>query len=245
MKKLEKLGLSRPHRQDAERLERWLFEWNLLKESEAAEAEETASVMCTSPREMAEIRGDDDIRQIEESVAEADGEIDAGQIRLMAPRDDGEPVYIAVAAVDPDGMVVCVPFGIMSEPADTDEILSGRETAVVRVWCLWNRRRLSAAAVEKSWVADRLNPLEMKRLLRAVAACDAGEPLPPDLRQESGPPLIHPLDPRREYRRWERQRIDRAFDCGTESAKNIISYDICAEPQQFLKAAEPDDDYEA
>ena len=41
MKKLEKLGLSRPHRQDAERLERWLFEWNLLKESEAAEAEET------------------------------------------------------------------------------------------------------------------------------------------------------------------------------------------------------------
>ena len=194
---------------------------------------------------MAEIRGDDDIRQIEESVAEADGEIDAGQIRLMAPRDDGEPVYIAVAAVDPDGMVVCVPFGIMSEPADTDEILSGRETAVVRVWCLWNRRRLSAAAVEKSWVADRLNPLEMKRLLRAVAACDAGEPLPPDLRQESGPPLIHPLDPRREYRRWERQRIDRAFDCGTESAKNIISYDICAEPQQFLKAAEPDDDYEA
>jgi hypothetical protein len=245
MKKLERMRLNFPDVQDAERLDRWLFEWNLLKESESAEVEEDAPVVYASLHEMAEIREDDDVRQIKELVSEADSDAEAGQIRLMTPRDDGEPVYIAVAVVEPDGMVVCVPFGVLSEPSDIDEILSGRETAVVRVWCLWNRRRLSAEVVTNSWVADRLDEKEMKRLVRAVAACDAGEPLPPDLRQESGPPLIHPLDPRREYRRWERQRIDKAFDCGAESVKNIISYDICAEPQQFLKAAEPDDDYEA
>jgi hypothetical protein len=245
MKKLEKLRLILPDTRDAERLDRWLFEWNLLKELEVSNIDGGDSNKCDYCMGRADDCGGDEIRQIEECVAATDCEIEAGQIRLMTPQSGEEPVYIAVASVEPDGIAVCVPFGILAEPATDDELLSGRESVVVRVWCLWNRRRVPADIVRESWVADRLNADEMQRLLLAVAACDAGEPLPPDLRQDSGPPLIHPLDPRREYRRWERERIDQGFGSGIESKGNIINYDISAEPQQFLKAAEPPDDYEA
>jgi len=242
MKKLEKLELNLPDMRDVARLDRWLFEWNLLKEAEDSDIDEINSEKSDCRIGGAVDCRDDDIRQVEACVAAMDCEIEAGQIRLMTPREGKEPVYIAVANVDPEGIALCVPFGIFSEPATDGELLSGRDSIVVRVWCIWNRRRISAKAVGKSWVADSLNEDEMQRLLRALSTCNAGEPLPPDLREDSGPPLIHPLDPRREYIRRERERIDAAFQ--STSKDNIISYDISADPQQLLKAAEPPDDYE-
>ena len=244
MKRLEKMRLKMPEPRDAERLARWLYEWELLQAAESDESGKPAEAVYPSLLEKDAVNNSDEISAVERCVAAFDRKIEAGQIRLTASGSGDSMVFIAVAAVEPDGAAVCVPFGVLAEPATPDELLSGLDSDAVAVYCLWNTRRLPSESVSESWIADRLDASGLDRLLLAVTAIESGKRLPKDLLADCGPPLIHPDDPRREYKRWERKRINRAFAGGRSSAKNIISYDINSEQQEFLKAAEPNDDYD-
>ncbi len=239
MRKLEKLRLISPLGTDAERLARWLNEWSFL---------------------LASLNGIDDMNHYEENidndkanhrdvllgggVAPFDCNIEIGQIRLMAPVANENMVFIVIISVAEGGDVCFIPFGSLTEPATPDELLSGRDKDVIRIYCLWNMRVVSATIIGKSWIVDRLDCNELERLLRAVNIYKSDICLPDDLLMDTGPSLVHPEDPRREYRNYEYNRIDLALSDKSVVRDNMIIYDV-NENQEILKAAESSESYNA
>jgi hypothetical protein len=229
----DRLTIGPPEDWQAECLVRWLLDWELMQvphvDSEATETEtEDGNVRdaCVSP---------------------ADVDIEPGQIRLMMPQlGDEKLLYLAIVGEGSEGSVFCVPFSPLSEPATPDELLSGRDTPVVRVFCLWNTRRASLLVLRESWIVDRLTAEELKRLERALLACEQTGSVPGDLRREAGPPLIHPEDPRRLYRRAEKDRIHNSLirEHTGDASDNVILYTIETDPLKLPKAAEDHDTYE-
>ncbi len=68
--------------------------------------------------------------------------------------------------------------------------------------------------------------------------------MPDELLKDAGPQLVHPEDPRREYMNLERRRIDLTLPVQFRLRENRLGYDINSQPQELLKAAEPDEPYE-
>ena len=230
MKRLERLGATPAKDWESRRLAQWLFEWDLMQAEPAVEDD-------TPNSRPAALEGLPDT-----CVAPVDNAIAAGDIRLIVPCGEAIPVFIAIVDVTVEGSIICIPFGPLSEPATPDELLSGRSTAPIRVLCLWNMRTMTAKPMRDSWVADTLSNHELARLRRAIASYENTGQLPADLRTDAGPPLIHPEDPRREYRYRERERINHALV--RESKHNVIRYDVEPERHELPKAAEDHDTYE-
>ncbi len=227
------LNIGPPEDWQAERLACWLLEWELMQVPPAdSESTETEAEDGNLP---------------DASVSPADVDIEPGQIRLMMPQlgDEGL-LYLAIVGEGSEGAVLCVPFSPLSEPATPDELLSGRDTPVVRVFSLWNARNVDLLVLRESWIVDRLTAEEFKRLERALLACEETGSVPDDLRREAGPPLIHPEDPRRLYRRVEKDRIHNRLirERGGEASDNVILYTIETDPLKLPKAAEDHDTYE-
>ncbi len=231
MKKLEKLKLVQASDADRERLARWLYEWNLLQASDGGDEvdmDDKANSLDSLPEDC--------------FVAPMDGSIEVGQIRLMAPVANENMVFAVVVSIAENGDIGFVPFSSLAEPATSDELLSGRDKELVCVYCLWNLRIVSADIMGKSWVVDLLDEYEMKRLTRAVISLEHEGCLPDDLRADAGPPVVNPEDPRREYKDYERQRIDMVFIDNSAVSKNSILYDPDVK-REFLKAAESPESY--
>ena len=231
MKKLEKLKLDPVADWEKERLARWLYEWELMQ--------------AIGSGDEIEIDGKEEPPDVlpEDTVAPMDDNIEIGQIRLLPPVADEGMVFIVVVSVAEDGAVGCVPFGSIAEPATPDELLSGLDKEVVRVYCLWNLRKISTDIIADSWIVDTLDQTERDRLLRAIDAVESDGSLSEDLLEDAGPPLLHPEDPRREYMNYERQRIDMAISKERKVSDNTILYDPNIK-QEFLKAAESPETYE-
>jgi len=232
------MNVIQPEDWQAERLASWLLDWELLQvPCEEGEA---------GRRQLAAAEAVDDLSP--DCVAPADGEIEVGQVRLMIPqRADAAPLYLAVVKAEDGGTACCVPFSRLSVPATPDELLSGRETPAVRVYCLWNAASVSLVVLGESWIVDTLTGEELERLSRAWLSVKETGSVPSDLLQEAGPPLFHPEDPRRVYRRQEEERLDHILvrEHTGHSPDNVILYDIesDAEPRELPKAAEDRDEY--
>ena len=236
MKKLNGLKLKTPEIWQKERLAHWLYEWNLLRAS-----------IRTSDAELHESKEEPKAKDIlpKVCIAQFDSNIEAGQIRLLAPQANENMIFVAVTSVEPDGKVEIVPFGLLSEPATPDELLSERDTEVVRVYCLWNARSVMPSILDKSWVVDKLDKAETEHLLKTLVFCKTTGRVPENMQRSTGPPLIHPNDPRREYRNHERQRIDKALaETKNINASNVVHYDIDAGQQRLRKAAEDREQYD-
>ena len=229
MRKLEKLKLKPAAGWEAERLSLWLYDWKLLQASDGVDEEGDKE----RPLDLLS----------EGSVAPMDDNIEVGQIRLLPPVASEGMVFIVVVSITEDGDVSFVPFGSLAEPATPDELLSGCDKAVVRVYCLWNLRKVSSIIAGNSWIVDRLDEVERDRLLRALDAIENDGCLPDDLLHDAGSDLVHPEDPRREYKNYERQRIDKAIAQKCNVTDNTILYDPNVK-QEFLKAAESPENYE-
>lgn len=231
MKKLKKLNLEPVADWEKERLSRWLYEWELMQSPDSADelAAQDEKSLEMLPKG---------------SIAPTDDNIEVGQIHLLAPVANENMLFIVITSIAENGDIGFVPFSPMSEPATADELLSGRTTEVIRVYSLWNLREVSPDIVGKSWIVDLLDKSEMERLLRALAAleCD-GCSLPNDLLEDAGAPVVHPEDPRREYKTYERQRIDMTVANSSAISEQTILYDPDIK-QEFLKAAESPESYE-
>lgn len=227
----DELNIAPPDNWQGERLARWLLDWELMQAAGDAE-EDTGEEVEALP---------------EDCTAPPDADFASGQIRLLFPQGlDSEMVFIAIAGVS-DGECACVPFGPLAEPATPDELLSGREEAPVRVFCLWNARTIPVDDLPDSWVTDHLSDAGLTRLLDALLACRCTGQVSMSMQRDAGPPLSHPEDPRREYRYRETLRIDKALvrEGSGQSADNVIFYEIESdkEPRELPKAAEDHDEY--
>jgi len=224
-----RLNIEPPEDWQAERLARWLLEWELMQ-APAEDVEEGVE-------QKAEALPDD-------CTAPPDEDFEPGQIRLLLPQGlDSEMVFIAIASVS-DGECTCVPFGPFAEPATPDELLSGREEPPVRVFCLWNVRTIPVDALPDSWVTDQLSDADLTRLLDALLTCRCTGQVSTSMERDAGPPLSHPEDPRREYRYQETHRIDKALVREGSGRGTVIEYRIPTNAQALPKAAEDHDEYE-
>jgi hypothetical protein len=233
MKKLSKLKATPTADHEAQRLLRWLHEWELMQASSRGEGERQNDQPSSGAVP-------------EACIASVDADVETGQIRLLTPQGDAPPLFIAIADMAADANITCVPFGLLSEPATPDELLSGRDTPAIRVLCLWNARKGTREGFRDSWIVDTLTNDELKRLKRALHACEQTGHVPDDLRREAGPPLVHPEDPRRVYRHMERERLNALLvrERPRQMPDNVILYEIESDRRELPKAAEDHDTYE-
>ncbi len=247
-------------RQQRRRLAEWLAEWRL---------EQTLLRAESSP-------GDDAGVNFGDAAAPAkttDRQPEAGQIRLMMPdiaTTRSRPVYVLVLMPLTSDEWLIVPFGILATPAIPGEWRTGLRALPVRVLCVWNARRLTNDRLQRSWHGRDLDSRRLaqaRRLTKDVfswsvkvsrrisAGVDEYSVLPNML----GPPLVHPLDPRRQYLEAESGRLDALGPLPATVAGNRcwqgqpmpgshsigICYERVSDPCPLLQAAESRADYAA
>lgn len=130
-----------------------------------------------------------------------------GEIRLLHPavRNADRPLYIAILFESARETFCIAPFGRFSEPATPGEWLTGRTTPALRVLCLWNSQEWSRQELEQSWAVDQLTADELHAALLVLRSVRHDGVLATPLLQQTGPPLVHPLDPRWDYIEEERE----------------------------------------
>ncbi len=226
MSKLPDLKWQSPPAWQKERLERWLQQWHLDRvlggpESPAAEPP-TAPAAHECP-------------EIKRRIAPFDlvGE-PVGQIRLLGNNllpGSPRPVYVALFHAWEADMVLLAPYSPFTEPAIPGELLTGRPGAALSVLCLWNTHAIHTRLLRESWFIDQLSQEEQQEAWAVFRQAAAGHPLPGPLAQRTGPPLVHPLDPRHQYQARELAILSplAATIRKAEEEKNLLAT-IVAEP---------------
>lgn len=229
--KLSKLRLIPAREWEAKRLTRWLLEWDLLQSADER-ADEGPSCSADAPHTPFEL-------------APGDSNAAIGQIRLMKPGGDGDQLlFMVVAQKQGEERFACVPFGVLSEPATPNELLSGRAEPVIRVFCLWNTRILMKKDLSSSWIVDQLDERELERLLLALKGYNETGKVPGELRSDAGPTLVHPADPRRAYLAYETTRVTRGIAESRAAYDPYLRIETDPTPRELPKAAEDRETYD-
>lgn len=157
----------------------------------------------------------DDSEDAEPAVAgtplEAGPPVAAGQVRLMHPQAEATSArlcYLAVLREARPGLFLAAPFARFPVPALPGEWRTPRSESPLRVLCLWNARLLPAASLERSWFVDEMPEIEVSEALAVFDALKGGAAMAAGASSRTGPPVIHPLDPRHEYQDEERAWMD-------------------------------------
>jgi len=138
-------------------------------------------------------------------------EIAEGEIRLLAPCDGVlRPVYVYLLSVGP-GHAVVIPFSRFCSPASPDEYQWPGRAPAISVLCFWNTRRVTTETLNGSWVVAECAEAEHARISRIWQHMAQSGQIPEGNRDQTGPPLVFPDDPRWEYRDEESERMDRAL----------------------------------
>lgn len=181
-------------------LARWLADWNLdaiLRSADAAEPRATpqSSAAARQPASPSIVPPG--------PAANREGPPAPGDIRMLRPRpeaaSDLRPVYLAVLEAGAGNKVLVAPFGRFSEPAVPSEWRTGLRAPALRVLCLWGAIGVSVDALRTSRRAGRLSRRFCRRALEVYGHLNGTAPLATVPAHTLGPPLLHPVDPRRIY----------------------------------------------
>ena len=188
MKKLPEVRIIRSSAHHRQMLADWLNEWRIDRALRQDEAE--ISLMAKRSVLLYET-----------------GAVREGQIRLFHPFTDVTAAnlrYLAVLRKGDKGGWLTAPFSRFDTPAVPGELKTGRNVHALRTLCVWNARALPLATLVRSWIVDRLTPRQVAHALAIHAFLAEGKVLSASLLRRTGPPLVHPLDPRFEYLDEER-----------------------------------------
>ncbi len=189
MKKLPEARIIRSSAHHRRMLADWLNEWRIDR---------------TLRQDEADIR----FRAKRSVLLYETGAVREGQIRLFHPFTDATAEnlrYLAVLRKGDEGNWLAAPFSRFGTPAVPGELKTGRNVHPLRTLCVWNARTLPLATLARSWIVDRLTPRQVDHALAIHAFLMEGRELSESLLRRTGPPLIHPLDPRFEYLDEERE----------------------------------------
>jgi hypothetical protein len=163
-----------------------------------------------------------------------------GDVRLLTPRpgtaSNIRPVYAAVLADrEQEGMLI-VPFSRFALPAVPGEWSTGLRAPALRVLCLWAAKWVESTALAGSWRACRLPARFIGQAMEVRRHVDQGTSLSSVSARSLGPPLLHPLDPRRVYLAEEAGVLDQ-FAVPPVGHSNGVAGD--ASRDEWRIAAEP------
>lgn len=217
-----------PERSDAAgaaRLAAWLREWELDRKLRAS----ALDIATSSPSNVAA------------AALPARWRPRAGDLVLLHPSVTpacDRPLYVALLRSEGDRAWWVVPFGRFSEPAMNGEWRTGRQSAALRVLCVWNGRKMPSHRLATGWKVGRLTARERSSAAAVEQAWRCGTAVPRNVRAAIGLPVTHPRDPRQAYMAEEARFMDDAAgaaDSG-ESVPGPGAYVI--EDSAMLKAAD-------
>ncbi len=212
---------------DRARLAAWLDEYALERTArETAPDRESAAAGPTAPLPAGAVRPG------------TPGPLAAGEIRLLPPGQTPgreRPLIVAVLRVA-GPRALAAPFGPYAAPATPDEWLTRLDAVALRVLCVWNARWFEAVQLARGWRVGRLPAADLRAAERIFQGLENPAALPPALLGRVGPPLVHPRDPRWDYRREEAADLDAAAAASAEPAGLYFTVDPSTEA--FPLAAE-------
>ena len=183
----------------------WLHEWQQHLEWQEAMAEELAAAGAGA--------GKPGLRLLSAVTETAMGPLadtvvpglESGQIRVLrslpvAGAEDPRPVLLLQAGASA-GRWLCLPFGVLSEPAHEGEWRTplAEEDPRLAVLCVWNEAEIEGMFLEKARLVARLGAVAMADVLSVHAAWNEGSLMPEKVREATGPKVVHLVDPRRDY----------------------------------------------
>jgi len=211
-------------------LECWLQEWNIEQELRRADVpcdERPAgngTALHGTPREGAVV--------------------EVRQIRLLYPDCSASwhrPVYLALLDHRQDGGILAAPFSRFSYPALPGELIIEREDVQLRVISLWCAQEFRVSRLALGWQVDDLDEGELRMARSVYEWIHGGEDVPGEIKERVGPPLIHPLDPRWDYREEELEFLE-ALRPDAEPDVEKLKYSIKELPIEYRsKAADSPD----
>lgn len=224
-------------------LAEWLHEWQLELALRAVDSAQPPALLSSRPEH----------KQTDSAVS---GKPEAGQVRLLLPDTECtsvRPLYVLLLAEAGKGRWLAAPFGRFAVPAIPGEWRTGLRAMHLRVLCLWNTRYLEASRLRNAWKVRTINPDRLATACGLLQKCfdlpdyaalqnDAAS----SALRETGPPLLHPADPRHQYLTEETDQLDsigpRPDGIKTEFAFSGRTAGILIYPEQqsceLLRAAE-------
>jgi hypothetical protein len=240
MKQLPLIRVKKAPPWQRRRLARWLAQWTIDKDLPRVNPPKASN------RRVATLRGRSPSLAMLRLRAPAVGittEVTEGQIRLLDPQIPAARnrlLYVAVLREGTLNRFVISPFGKFAEPGLLGEWLTGRSEPSLRVLCLWNARSVPGSIFRNSWVVDRFSRSDLADAQAVWDSLHEGVPLPAPLEKQVGPPMVHPLDPRRDYVEEERSLMDAIESFADTGATGTVSFSERPEdvPSELALAAE-------
>ena len=182
-----------------EQLKQWLCLWYGQKELELPEDDESSDGTITP----------EDMKELKSLVRPFDTNIKVGEIRMLSSElvEADRPYYIAVIKEWDADMVLIAPYAPFPVPATQYELETGRDHFSLAVLECWNTRSILTQLLEKSWVVDKLSKQEMEEAFAVFSSSFTGRPLPKELEDRVGLPIVNPKDPRIQYQNQEMELI--------------------------------------
>jgi len=148
-----------------------------------------------------------DADMLERSRGDYDGNIAAGQVRILAKRFTETPEVVPFVVVlekwedrgGDDDMWLVAPFSPYSTPATSGEMASGENLLWREVIQAWNARTVQGALLKKSYLCGNLDERIVSEASALFRFQFAGTTLPSDFSALRGPVVELAVDPRREY----------------------------------------------
>jgi len=221
---LPKLSLKPASARQRERLEHWLVAWEIDRDL----------------RLPAQVSPGTGVQDLPVSPISAEPPPEPGQVRLFSPEVEAANdrlLYVAVLAMGANTGLLVAPYSRFSEPCVPGELLTGRDTASLKVVCLWNAINVPAAVLARSWVVDALSENELEAAIAVRRHLVSEDVLPSELAERVGPPLWHPADPRRQYLDEERRTMESLLG----GSGGVVEYPTLTPARPI--AADPHDPY--
>ena len=147
-----------------------------------------------------------DLKKLEQASGDYDGNIAAGQVRILSKRFTRTPEVVPFVVVlekweervDGD-MWLVAPFSPYSTPATSGEMTSGANLLWREVIQAWNARTIQDSLLEKSYLCGVLDEKTVREARALFRNQFAGTALPADFSAVRGSKVYMDGDPRREY----------------------------------------------
>lgn len=212
-------------------LERWLIEWDIRTHMGCADATQHPQTPSTSQPDEASFAFS--------ISAYTSGTVSIRDIVLLDPSITPlatRPMYFAVLANWGGDRWLVAPYGAYSVPATTGELLTERQELSLRVLCLWNARDIDSASLQKRWAVGSMSHKQREEAWAVFRNVAIGEPLPPELVDRIGAPILREDDPRREYQRAEAYYL-------SQLSTKIGVKDPASDHERVIRDVEPTSDW--
>ena len=169
-----------------------------------------------------------------------DGNISAGDVRILSKQFTSEPdiiPYVAVLEEWEKGVWLIVPFSHYATPATPGEMSTGIDMHGLRVLQAWNGRTVQTSILKESFLFDRLSDKVREDALALFRHEMGGVDLPTSFSAKRGVSIVNEADPRREYLKECIERLNPLSEAVLKNKEHTsgVNSSVLYAPQEFWR----------